>query len=248
MSEGFDLLGFTIRQYRAPQTRWGWKLLIKPSRKSVKAVKTRLAQEWRRLNGQNVAVVLKRLNPIIRGWSNYHRGVVSKRIFKKLDSFNFSREVHWVRRAHPAKPWYWVKRKYWGKLHPKRNDFWVFGVAAKPKGRLLKFSWTPIVRHVLVKGSASPDDPSLREYWARRALRQRAELSGLQQTLAKQQHGLCPRCGVTLHNGEALCLHHIQSLRLGGVRAFENQRLMHLYCHLQALAKEKSVRDRKRFA
>ena len=248
LSDGFDFLGFNIRQYRAPETRWGWKLLIKPSRKSVKSLKARLVREWRGLDGQNITTVLTRLNPIIRGWSNYYRSVVSKRLFAQLDSWTFGKEVRWARKTHPKKPWYWVTRKYWGKLHPKRMDYWVFGDAAGEGGRLIKFAWTPIVRHILVKGGASPDDPALQDYWNWRRSRQHAELSGRQQALAKEQGGVCFRCGETLHNDEALCAHHIAALRLGGKRALDNQRLMHLYCHLQALAAERSERDSKRFA
>jgi RNA-directed DNA polymerase len=90
LSDGFDFLGFNIRQYRAPGTRYGWKLLIKPSRKSVESLKTRLTREWRALGGQNITVVLARLNPVIRGWSNYYRGVVSKRLFCRLDNWIFT--------------------------------------------------------------------------------------------------------------------------------------------------------------
>ncbi|MQX77212.1 hypothetical protein GHK80_26710 [Sinorhizobium medicae] len=47
LSDGFDFLGFNIRQYRAPETRWDWKLLIKSSRKWVKSLKAQLVREWR---------------------------------------------------------------------------------------------------------------------------------------------------------------------------------------------------------
>jgi RNA-directed DNA polymerase len=248
LSDGFDFLGFNVRQYRSPDTRWGLKLLIKPSRKSAKSLKARLSGEWRKLYGQNITAVLYHLNPIIRGWSNYFRGVVSKRLFAALDAWTFAKELHWARRTHPRKPFYWVKRKYWGKLHPQRDDNWVFGDAEGQGGRLVKFAWTPIVRHVLVKGAASPDDPSLQDYWAYRRSRRHAELSGPQRALAIAQHGLCPHCGESLHNDENLRVHYVQSLRLGGARTGQNQRLMHHDCHLQALAAETSARERKQFA
>lgn len=248
LSEGFDFLGYNVRQYPAPTTRAGLKLLIKPSRKSVKKLKIRLIQEWRVMGGQNITGVLTRLNPIIRGWSNYHRVVVSKRIFARIDNWMFDKEVQWARRTHPTKPWYWLKRKYWGRLHPKRQDDWVFGDAAGTQGRLLKFCWTPIVRHIIVKGRASLDDPDLAEYWAQRNARQHDELTGRQRVLAKKQRGLCARCGETVHNNEYLAVHHVQPRRLGGTKDLDNQRLMHLFCHLQVLAEEKSDRDRKRFA
>ena len=97
LSEGFDFLGYKVRQYPAPTTRAGLKLLIKPSRKSVKKLKIRLIQEWRAMGGQNITGVLTRLNPIIRGWSNYHRVVVSKRIFARIDNWMFDKEVQWAR-------------------------------------------------------------------------------------------------------------------------------------------------------
>jgi RNA-directed DNA polymerase len=97
LSEGFDFLGYNVRQYPAPTTRAGLKLLIKPSRKSVKKLKIRLIQEWRVMGGQNITGVLTRLNPIIRGWSNYHRVVVSKRIFARIDNWMFDKEVQWAR-------------------------------------------------------------------------------------------------------------------------------------------------------
>lgn len=254
LAAGFDFLGFNVRHYPAPSTRAGWKLLIKPSREAVRKLRVRLKREWRAMQGQNVTAVLARLNPIIRGWANYHRTVVSKRLFGRIDNWMFHKEVRWTRRTHPKKPWCWLKRRYWGPLHPQRRDRWVFGNAlhstAKP---LLKFSWTPIERHILLKGRASPDDPDLDRYWEKRNERRHAELSGRQRALARRQRGVCPRCGETLHNDEYLHVHHDEPKRLGGSDELSNLRLMHLYCHLQLHAREKEARRvrtrrRKRFA
>ncbi len=251
LTAGFDFLGFNVRHYPAPETtRAGWKLLIKPSRDAVKRFKLRMHGEWRSLHGINATGVLARLNPIIRGWSNYYRTVVSKKVFARLDSWMFRQEMHWARRLHPQKPWYWLKRKYWGKLHSQRNDRWVFGLAEGGLGKpLLKLSWTPIVRHVLVKGGASPDDATLDHYWKQRTARRHSELNGKQRVLAKRQKGTCFWCGETVHNDEYLHVHHVESRRLGGSDEFFNLRLMHLYCHQQLHAREKSARERaQRFA
>jgi RNA-directed DNA polymerase len=247
LSEGFDFLGFNVRQYPSPTSKSGWKLLIKPSRKSVQQLKIRLIREWRAMRGQNITAVLTRLSPVIRGWSNYHRVVVSKRLFARIDNWMFNKEVQWVRDSHPNKPWYWLKSRYWGQLNPRRQDNWVFGDTAG-HGHLPKLAWTPIVRHIIVKGRASPDDPALAEYWARRNARRHDELTYRQRTLAKRQRGLCPRCGETVHNDEHLFVHYKQPRRLGGTDELDNQRLMHLVCHLQILAESKRHRDRKRFA
>ncbi|HKB37729.1 MAG TPA: HNH endonuclease signature motif containing protein, partial [Gemmataceae bacterium] len=114
----------------------------------------------------------------------------------------------------------------------QRKDRGVFG--DKLSGRyLLKFSWFGIVRHRLVRGTASPDDPRLREYWwARRKVNIR-HLSPGDVRLAEAQDWACPMCGMHLMNGEELQRHHIQPKAEGGSDAPRNRELVHLYCHQQ---------------
>ena len=81
LSEGFDYLGFNVRRYRHG------KLLIKPSDDAVRRLRKRLANEMRSLRGSNAMAVIARLNPIIRGWAAYYRGVVSSKIFSSLDNY-----------------------------------------------------------------------------------------------------------------------------------------------------------------
>jgi len=54
------------------------KLLIKPSKKKVLAFCKRLGEEVKNLNGVEQEVLIKKLNPILRGFANYYKGVVSK--------------------------------------------------------------------------------------------------------------------------------------------------------------------------
>jgi RNA-directed DNA polymerase len=248
LSKGFDFLGFNVRQYRVPTTRTGLKLLIKPSRDAIQRLKSRLRDEWRTMLGQNITAVLGRLNPVIRGWANYNRGQVSKVIFADLDNWMFNREVRWARRTHPKKPWYWLKRRYWGRLRRTSRSPWVFGDALGSKAYVLQFSWTPIERHIIVKGRNSPDDPSLDAYWVNRKKRRHADLGSRRRDLALRQKGVCPRCGDSLHNDEHLQIHYRQPRRLGGTREKDNQQLLHLFCHQQALADEKQSRRRERVA
>src|SRR5437762_10724088 len=85
LTEGFDFLGFNVRHYRTPHTtRTGWKLLIKPSKKSVQAICGELRDLWKKAQGTPLQSVLAKLNPVIRGWANYFRRAVSKEIFGKL--------------------------------------------------------------------------------------------------------------------------------------------------------------------
>lgn len=235
LSEGFNFLGFNVRHYRAARTsKCGWKLLIKPSKESVQKLRDKLRAKWLSMPGQNVAAVVKQLNPVVRGWANYFRIGVAKRTFSALDHWMFAREVRYAKRTHPTKPWYWLKERYWGKLNLDRNNRWVFG--DKPTGKhLLWFGWFPIERHVLVQGDASPDDPSLRAYWEERNLAKVKDLIPSKQRIAKKQGGLCPRCDVTLFNDEPLKIHRKKPRSEGGGDNYGNLQLLHLLCHQQLM-------------
>jgi RNA-directed DNA polymerase len=233
LTEGFDFLGFNVKHYEAPQTsKSEFKLLIKPSQKAVVAKRQELRDVWLDLKGHNVQAVLRKLNPIIRGWANYYRVVVASETFQKMDDWMFRRAVRYVKRTHPNKPRTWQRQRYWDRLNPEREDRWVFG--DKHTGRyLLKFSWFNIVRHTLVRGTASPDDPSLREYWWERKRVNLTHLSPGDVTLAMNQDGQCPVCGMDLINGEQLHRHHRIPRSEGGPDGYSNRELVHLFCHQQ---------------
>ncbi len=62
-------------------------------------------------------------------------------------------------------------------------------------GHLVKFAWTSINRHVMVKGAASADDPALADYWANRRRRSKPPLDNYTLGLLTRQDGHCPLCG-----------------------------------------------------
>jgi RNA-directed DNA polymerase len=88
---GFDFLGFTVRQFRVgkhhsgrngPGRPLGFKTLIKPSKRKVKAHHARLKGMIRVLRTATQEALVAKLNPVIRGWTNYYRTVVSKAAFQ----------------------------------------------------------------------------------------------------------------------------------------------------------------------
>ena len=87
--------------------------------------------------------------------------------------------------------------RYFGQFNKSRQDQWVFG-DRKSGAYLLRFSWTSIVRHQLVPGTASPDDPALADYWAKRRQRTTPPLDGVSLGLLKTQRGRCPICAELL--------------------------------------------------
>ena len=187
LDDGVDFLGFNVRRYRG-------KLLIKPSKAAQRRIRERLRTEMRSLRGANAGAVIKRLNPIIRGWAAYYRGVVSSEIFHALDRHLWTLAYKWAVFSHSNKPTRWVVDRYFGQFNKSRRDRWVFG--DRDSGAYLnKFAWTRIYRHQLVRGTASPDDPALTDYWAER--RRKAPLLPIGNAslrLYEAQHGRCPLC------------------------------------------------------
>ena len=115
-------------------------------------------------------------------------------------------------------------------------------------GYLLKFSWFPIERHTLVKGTASPDDPKLKDYWKERQAAKARELTISKQKLAKRQMGRCPECGESLFNDEEVQVHHLLAQSKGGNDAYSNLVLVHLLCHQHIHAKtERAMREFQKF-
>jgi RNA-directed DNA polymerase len=190
LSEGYDFLGFNVRRYRR-------KLLIKPSNAAMKRIRRRLRDELRSLHGSNATAVLKRLNPIIRGWAAYYRTQVSADAFGKLDHYLWKLTFKWAKRSHPTKPAYWVFARYFGKFNKARQDRWVFG--DRTSGSYLhRFAWTNIVRHQIVKHAASPDDPELADYWAWRRRKAPLPINLTAMRLYRAQDGRCAICKATL--------------------------------------------------
>jgi RNA-directed DNA polymerase len=189
LTRGVDFLGFNIRRYPCG------KLLIKPSKAAIKRLMARLAATVKAQRGANASAVIRALNPVIRGWAAYYRTVVSSEAFGKLDSYVWRLTYRWALLTHRNKPRRWIINRYFGQFNPARQDNWVFG--DRDSGAYqARFAWTAIVRHPLVKGTASPDDPALAHYWAdRRRTKTSPPLDKRGLQLLQAQGGRCPTCG-----------------------------------------------------
>ena len=254
LEEGFDFLGFNLRRYR--YRHQPAKLLIRPSQDAVRRIRNRLAEELRNLRGCNAMAVIARLNPIIRGWAAYYRGVVSSKVFNALDNHMWWLTYRWARHSHPTKSKKWIVRRYFGRFNKFRNNQWVFGArdhVVNDRGDvafLVKFAWTAIVRHQLVAGRASPDDPHLIDYWAARRRKVKPPLDNYNLGLLAKQDGRCPLCGDHLlvpdqppqspHQWERWWLHvtrraiaadYLTHHGRGGTLDGNRTRLVHTSCH-----------------
>ena len=116
MEDGFDFLGFNHRRYDG-------KLLIKPSKKKVLDVCKRIGKEIKRLNGDEQEKIIKKLNPILRGFSNYYKYVVSKEIFGYISHRIWQYLWRWAKRRHPNKNTKWVRKRYFKTINGNK---WTF--------------------------------------------------------------------------------------------------------------------------
>src|SRR6267378_4077487 len=149
IKDGFDFLGWNIRKYNG-------KLLMKPSKANVKAHLDKIREIIKANKTAKQANLIRLLNPVLRGWANYHSHVVAKKAFDRVDHEVWSMLWRWAVRRHPKKGARWVKIKYF-----KTKGFrdWVFAATEnKEDGTtreviLLKESDTPITRHIKIKRS-----------------------------------------------------------------------------------------------
>jgi len=231
VEQGFDFLGQNVRRYP------NGKLLTKPSKKNIKVFLDGIRKTIKVARGWPAADLINELNPKIRGWANYHRHVVSKRIFNRVDYDIFSSLWRWARRRHPKKSHRWIKQRYFVQ-RGFRN--WIFtGEMYDDQGqpfeiRLLSASATPIRRHVKVKSDANPYDPAYETYFEKREadhMRDTFQGSRFLRFLWYEQRGLCSVCHTKITRLSGWRLHYCVPRVMGGSRSAENRVLLHPECH-----------------
>jgi RNA-directed DNA polymerase len=234
---GFDFLGFNIRQYPAGKCHsgknghgklLGFKTIIKPSKKKIKAHIKKIGDVIRSHKSAPQASLIKHLNPIIRGWSNYYSTICSKETYSDCDRIVYQQLKRWGERRHPNKSKSWVARKYWHENYSnERMRNWVF--KTNDGMTLLNHADTPIVRHVKVKGDKSPFDGNW-TYWATRK-GSHPEISTRMATLLKRQKGKCNHCGLYFKDGDLVEIDHVTPRTSGGKDEYSNLQALHRHCH-----------------
>jgi RNA-directed DNA polymerase len=166
IQNGFDFLGQNIRKY-------GRKLLITPAQKNVQAALTKIRGIIEKNKSATQENLIVQLNPVIRGWANYHRHCVAKRAFARMDFEIWRKLWWWSYRRHPNKGAAWVRNRYY---HAIGERTWRFAARTTLQNPLGQLSWKPLLyagnttiqRHLKIKGEANPFDPRWRSYFAQR--------------------------------------------------------------------------------
>ncbi len=232
IQDGFDFLGFHLQKFRG-------RLLITPSKSAIREVKGTIRHLMKTHTGASTTTLLKRLNPVIRGWAYAYRYVVSKQTFRRIDHYVRQRLWHWARRRHRNKSRAWVERKYFRQVEGDSRLF------SDGKGHTI-FRMVKVVirRHPKIKGDFNPYDPAWESYLeARRAQRLPDAIQSIKRLkLWMRQGGCCPCCGGVLDGDRDDCgwssfqVHHVVLVSQGGPETLNNLRLLHDVCHRQVHA------------
>lgn len=225
VTPGFNFLGFHIRQFNCNDREKGYKLIIRPTKESIKRHSNRIKAEVRKHRSIDQESLIRILNPIIRGWSNYYQYVVSRLTFEKLNTITFRKIWGWACFKHNRRNKKWIKNKYF--INDRGNN-WRFCIKSGGIKLLEHVDWK-ITRFIKVKGEKSPYDGDF-IYWATRmgkysdGLRKAAEL-------LKKQMGRCWKCGLFFKADDQYKLHHADGNTRNYLR--KNLILIHDHCTIQ---------------
>ncbi len=166
--EGYDFLGFNFRKYS------DGKLLVKPSKDSIKAFKYKIKQIFKKYRASSLTVLIAKLNPVIRGWGNYYRFVNSKKIFSALDKYIWYKSLNWVKRVHKRRQ----TIKYYHKYFKPFQNYKIETLNDGDKSVFVLTS-TPLVKHIKIRAEANPFDKIYDDYFLKRwiALKSRKVLA-----------------------------------------------------------------------
>ena len=227
IDDGFDFLGQNIRKYNG-------KLLIKPSKNAIKSFLKKVRTIVRENKTATHDLVICKLNPVIRGWVNYHRYVVSADIFGLVDHRIFECLWRWACRRHKRKGRKWIANKYW---HHIDNRTWTFATEPAFRGKdfdekYLKLEYaanTKIIRFRKIAAEANPFDEKWTGYYEERDGERMLNSTKGREKLVKiwnNQKRCCPVCGERITSETGFKTHFIT----------ENNRkwpaiMVHPWCH-----------------
>jgi RNA-directed DNA polymerase len=220
----------------------GFTTLITPTKESIRKHQISIKEVIRGHITAPQESLIKKLNPIIRGWSNYYKNSDIKNVGEssKQDNLMYLKLRRWgyrrclsINKAHNI---------YW---HTIGNNKWAFSVKAK-NGYLRLVSHIEVecssTKYVKVKGDRSPYDGDA-VYWSSRMGRH-PEIANRVAILLKKQKGKCAHCGLYFRDGDIFEIDHIIPKSKGGKDNYQNLQLLHGHCHDSKTANDGSLKPK----
>ena len=166
ISEGFDFLGYNFKKYNG-------KLIVKPADKAVKNLLEKVKTITRKYCSASQITLIRTLNPITQGWSNYYKTCSNGKVKVRTDYLIYNIIRRWADRRHNKKSKTWVSKRYY---HTMGKEHWRFGTWIKKEGQkqffyLKRLTDVPKTDHILIKGDANPYDMEYQAYFDKRHTR-----------------------------------------------------------------------------
>jgi RNA-directed DNA polymerase len=137
IDEGVDFLGWRIQRHRKRGTH-RYYVYCYPAKKALRAVMAKVKTLCRQDTNLPLAVLLHRLNPVLRGWTTYFRPGVSAATFQYLSAFTWRQVFGWLRRKHRRTTWKELRRRYCaGRWWPADGETVLFRAARVSTTRYL---------------------------------------------------------------------------------------------------------------
>jgi RNA-directed DNA polymerase len=229
--ESLNYLGWTFRLF-ARDMKYNLKskednpfvLITKPSLKSIRRIKLKL-KSYFRLNVP-LTFIIRRLNPVIRGWINYYRiSNASAKVFSKLSGYIIKIFMKWAQRTYPSRSTKWILRKH---VFTTPAYKWQIGVWKPGKSLILLLSPQTFST---IKVSAVKTD--INPYYNKKYFEKRHKVLSLnefrKQIYIRHKYK-CAACGEILDSNEQVELHRIIPGKLGGKYKYKNVVPLHKTC------------------
>lgn len=234
ITEGFDFLGQNVRKY---PSQGKLKLLIKPSRKNIHSFLEGIRKVLRKARSTTQAGLIRLLNPKIIGWANFHRSVVSKEVFTKMDKKIWQLVFKWANRRHPNKTARWVHQKYYKRIKEVNHRFSCLEIQKDGTSivhTLHLMAYMTIRRHTKILQTAHPYDDGYDEYFEKR---RSEKWKNNNRRLYVQRHIIsfheskCPCCNEELKIGHNWCVSLKRKASKGGEYKLDNIDVIHKRCY-----------------
>ena len=129
IDEGLDFLGWRIQRHQKKGSNRRY-VYTYPSKKALGSIKDKVRALCRQDVNLPLAVLLHRLNRMLRGWTAFFRHGVSHATFRYLRAFIWRQVIGWLRRKHRRATWKDLRRRYCGgRWWPAEGEVTLFDPA-----------------------------------------------------------------------------------------------------------------------
>jgi len=229
--DGFNLLGWSFKKSK------NGMLLCNISKQSIKDHNSKLRDIIKNSKNKPPSALIAELNPVIRGWCNYHRCATGIwPVWNHLNQYLYRLLWKWARKRHPRQSRLWLYDHYW-KILDGRRTFVAPENKQVSKYKLVHYRFKqqkihriPGVLKVYILDKTTREH--IRKVWFRKHIENE---TGIRKKLWVRQKGLCAHCGYPLKpSGDSLTdVHHIIPKSSGGGFKLSNLELLHEHCHYE---------------